>query len=212
MNLQEEITKLRSEIQEHEHRYYVNDAPTISDYDYDMLMQKLIALETEHPELQTPDSPTMRVGGKALDKFLPYRHQVPMESLNDVFSPNELTSFDERITSQMPTHEYVVEPKVDGLSVALEYENGVFVRGATRGDGETGEDVTENLKTIRSLPLVLKGAPQHLVVRGEVYMSKSIFERINSQRELEGIQLLANPRNAAAGSMRQLNPKVTASR
>ena len=213
MDIQKEIIELRREIEHHNKLYYVDDAPVISDYEYDMLMQRLKAIEALHPELITPDSPTQRVGGKALSQFESVVHQVPLESLNDVFSYEELFAFGERMDNLLSEkHEYVVEPKIDGLSMSLEYENGVFVRGATRGDGSTGEDVTENLRTVRSLPLRIKNAPKKLIVRGEVYMSKSVFEELNAQREIKGEALLANPRNAAAGSMRQLDPKVAASR
>lgn len=213
MDAQKEILKLRKEIEKNSKLYYVYDAPVISDYEYDMLMNRLKALEAEHPELITPDSPTQRVGGEALSQFEPVHHQVPLESLMDVFSYDELFSFGERMDSMLSSaHDYVVEPKIDGLSMSLEYENGVFVRGATRGDGITGENVTENLRTVRSLPLRIENAPQRLIVRGEVYMSKAVFEKLNAQREIKGEALLANPRNAAAGSMRQLDPKVAASR
>lgn len=213
MDIQKEITALRRELEKHNRLYYVEDAPIISDYEYDMLMQKLKALEAEHPELITPDSPTQKVGGAPLSKFEPVRHQVPLESLMDVFSYDELFAFGERMDASLPEgHSYVVEPKIDGLSMSLEYKNGIFVRGATRGDGVTGENVTENLRTVRSLPLHIENAPERLIVRGEVYMSKAVFEELNAQRELRGEPLLANPRNAAAGSMRQLDPKVAASR
>ncbi len=213
MDAQKEILKLRKEIEKNSKLYYVYDAPVISDYEYDMLMNRLKALEAEHPELITPDSPTQRVGGEALSQFEPVQHQVPLESLTDVFSYDELFSFGERMDSMLSSaHDYVVEPKIDGLSMSLEYENGVFVRGATRGDGITGENVTENLRTVRSLPLRIENAPQRLIVRGEVYMSKAVFEELNAQREIKREALLANPRNAAAGSMRQLDPKVAASR
>ena len=213
MDVQKEILSLRRELERHNRLYYVEDAPEISDYDYDMLMQRLKALEAEHPELITTDSPTQKVGGAALSKFEPVQHQVPLESLTDVFSYEELFAFGERMDAALPErHSYVVEPKIDGLSMSLEYENGVFVRGATRGDGLTGENVTENLRTVRSLPLRIENAPERLIVRGEVYMSKAVFEELNAQREMKGEPLLANPRNAAAGSMRQLDPKVAASR
>lgn len=213
MDVKKEIISLRRELERHNRLYYVEDAPEISDYEYDLLMQRLKALEKEHPELITPDSPTQKVGGAALSKFEPVQHQVPLESLTDVFSYEELFAFGERMDASLPEgHSYVVEPKIDGLSMSLEYENGVFVRGATRGDGVTGENVTENLRTVRSLPLRIENAPQRLIVRGEVYMSKAVFEELNTQRELKGEPLLANPRNAAAGSMRQLDPKVAASR
>ena len=213
MDVQKEIISLRRELERHNRLYYVEDAPEISDYEYDMLMQRLKALEAEHPELITIDSPTQKVGGEALSKFEPVQHQVPLESLTDVFSYEELFAFGERMNASLPEgRSYVVEPKIDGLSMSLEYENGVFVRGATRGDGITGENVTENLRTVRSLPLRIENAPERLIVRGEVYMSKAVFEELNAQRELKGEPLLANPRNAAAGSMRQLDPKVAASR
>lgn len=213
MDAQKEIIKLRREIEKYARLYYVYDKPAISDYDYDQLMQRLKALEEANPELITPDSPTQRVGGEALSKFEPVTHQVPLESLTDVFSYDELFAFGERMDSLIAgAHDYSVEPKVDGLSMSLEYENGVFVRGATRGDGITGENVTENLRTVRSLPLRIEGAPERLIVRGEVYMSKAVFAELNKQREIKGETLLANPRNAAAGSIRQLDPKVTASR
>ena len=213
MDPRKEIKKLRDEINYHSKLYYVYDAPVISDYDFDMLMQRLKQLEAEHPELVTPDSPTQRVGGQALSQFTPVRHQVPLESLTDVFSYDELFAFGERMDGLISEkHNYTVEPKIDGLSMSLEYENGVFVRGATRGDGTTGEDVTENLRTVRSVPLRIDNAPERLIVRGEVYMSKSVFEELNREREINGEPLLANPRNAAAGSMRQLDPKITASR
>ena len=213
MDPRKEIKKLRDEINYHSKLYYVYDAPVISDYDFDMLMQRLKQLEAEHPELVTPDSPTQRVGGQALSQFTPVRHQVPLESLTDVFSYDELFAFGERMDGLVSEkHNYTVEPKIDGLSMSLEYENGVFVRGATRGDGTTGEDVTENLRTVRSVPLRIDNAPERLIVRGEVYMSKSVFEELNREREINGEPLLANPRNAAAGSMRQLDPKITASR
>lgn len=213
MSVQKEIEKLRREIEKHSKLYYVYDAPVISDYEFDMLMNRLKALEAEHPELITPDSPTQRVGGTPLSQFEPVQHQVPLESLTDVFSFEELFAFGDRMDASLTeAHDYVVEPKIDGLSMSLEYENGIFVRGATRGDGLTGENVTENLRTVRSLPLRIENAPERLIVRGEVYMSKAVFEELNEQREIRGEALLANPRNAAAGSMRQLDPKVAASR
>ena len=213
MSIQQELDRLRREIAHHNKLYHVYDAPVISDYEYDMLMQRLKAIEAEHPELITPDSPTQRVGGPPLSKFEQVRHQVPLESLTDVFSLDELFAFGERMDGLLEAeHAYTVEPKIDGLSMSLEYENGVFVRGATRGDGLVGENVTENLRTVRSLPLRIENAPERLIVRGEVYMSRAVFHELNELRELNGEPLLANPRNAAAGSMRQLDPKVAASR
>lgn len=213
MDVKKQIEKLRKELNYHSKLYYVYDRTEISDYEYDMLMQRLKTLESEHPELITPDSPTQRVGGQALSQFEPVTHQVPLESLTDVFSYDELFEFGSRMDSLIPApHDFSVEPKVDGLSMSLEYENGVFIRGATRGDGITGENVTENLRTIRSLPLRIDNAPERLIVRGEVYMSKAAFEKINAEREIRGENPLANPRNAAAGSIRQLNPRIAASR
>ena len=213
MDITKEIDQLRRQLNEHNYRYYVLDQPTIQDYEYDRMLRRLEELEAAHPELVTPDSPTQRVGGQALDSFAQVVHQVPLESLQDVFSFEELEEFGQRLKSAAPeVGEYLVEPKIDGLSIALEYENGRFVRGATRGDGRVGEDVTENLRTIRSIPLSLEGAPPRLIVRGEVFMPKTVFEELNRQRELNGEPLFANPRNAAAGSMRQLDPQVAASR
>lgn len=213
MNVREEMDALREEIREHNRHYYDEDAPVISDFEYDALLRRLVELESAHPEFYSPDSPTQKVGGRTSSTFAPVTHEVPLESLNDVFSFDELRAFGERMQTLLPEgREYCVEPKIDGLSMSLEYENGVFVRGATRGDGITGEDVTENLKTVRSLPKKLNNAPQRLIVRGEVYMSKAVFAELNARREVAGEPLLANPRNAAAGSMRQLDPKIAASR
>lgn len=212
MDITKEIEELRRQLNEHNYRYYVLDQPSITDYEYDHMLRRLEELEAQHPELITPDSPTQRVGGQALDSFAQVVHQVPLESLQDVFSFEELGEFDQRIRASAAQAEYIVEPKIDGLSIALEYENGRFIRGATRGDGRIGEDVTENLRTIRSIPLRLEGAPPRLIVRGEVFMPKSVFESLNQQRELNGEALFANPRNAAAGSMRQLDPQIAAAR
>lgn len=212
MEDQARIEQLRKELNEHNYHYYVLDRPTITDFEYDRMLRELEELEKLHPELVAPDSPTQRVGGKALDSFAQVVHRVPLQSLQDVFSDEELADFDRRVREQTERVEYLVEPKVDGLSVAVEYENGVFVRGATRGDGQVGEDVTENIRTVRSIPMKLEGAPQTLIVRGEVYMSRKTFERLNAERELRGEPLFANPRNAAAGSMRQLDPKIAAAR
>lgn len=205
------IKQLRRELTHHAKLYYVYDAPEISDYEYDMLYAELLRLEAEHPDLYDPDSPTQRVGGAALEKFAKVRHSVPMNSLSDVFSFEELRDFLDRTKVQAGDIFYSVEPKIDGLSVALTYEKGVFTLGATRGDGETGEDVTQNIKTIFSIPMRLT-EPLDICVRGEVYMPREVFSRLNSAREAEGKALFANPRNAAAGSLRQLDPKVTASR
>ena len=206
------ITQLRQQLNEWSYQYYVLDDPTVPDYDYDMALRELEQLEAKHPETITPDSPTQRVGGEALTSFAPVHHPVPLESLQDVFSDEEMLEFVSRISAGATDPVFIMEPKVDGLSIALEYENGVFVRGATRGDGQTGEDVTENLRTIKSIPMTLEGAPERLIVRGEVFMPKKVFHAINAQRELDGENLLANPRNGAAGSLRQQDPKVAAKR
>ncbi len=212
--IKQEIERLREELSRHNHNYYVMDNPTISDFEYDAMMQRLIKLEEENPELRDPNSPSVRVGGAVLDKFEQVSHQVQMQSLSDVFSRDELFGFDERVKNGLEgrEYEYVVEMKIDGLSVSLEYENGRFMRGSTRGDGNIGENITENLKTVKSIPLTLKNAPEFLEVRGEVYMPKASFERLNEEREMEGESLFANPRNAAAGSLRQLDSAVTAKR
>lgn len=207
-----ELEVLRHELIQAGLEYYVYDAPTMSDYEYDHKLRRLEELEAAHPEAITPDSPTQRVGGKALEAFSQVEHRVPLESLQDVFDFEELKAFDIRVRGVVPDAHYVVEPKVDGLSVALEYENGLFVRGATRGDGRVGEDVTENLRTIRSIPMRLPDMPAHLIVRGEVFMPKQVFHALNEERERRGEPLFANPRNAAAGSLRQLDPKIAASR
>lgn len=184
----------------------------MADYEYDKLLRELETLESAHPELVTPDSPTQRVGGQAVSQFEKVTHAVPLMSLQDVFSMEELNEFLNKILSEQADATFSVEPKIDGLSVALEYENGVFVRGATRGDGVVGEDVTENLKTIRSIPMRLEGAPDRLIVRGEVFMPKKSFEKLNARQEALGKPLFANPRNAAAGSLRQLDPKIAGQR
>ena len=209
----EEIRELREKLNEASRLYYELDAPTMPDYEYDQLYRRLEDLEAEHPEEVAPDSPTQRIGDKTLKGFASYEHEKPLESLQDVFDAGELSDFCARLEEGLgETPEYSVEPKVDGLSVALEYRGGVFVRGGTRGDGRTGEDVTGNLKTIRSIPRKLPDALPRLIVRGEVYMSRAVFEELNELREIGGEKLLANPRNAAAGALRQLNPKVAAER
>ena len=207
-----EIADLRQRLNQAGYEYYVLDRPTMSDYDYDHLLRRLEELEAAHPEAVTPDSPTQRVGGKPLDSFVQVVHKVPLESLQDVFDFEELAAFDQRVRGVVSPVEYVVEPKVDGLSVALEYRDGLFVRGATRGDGQVGEDVTENLRTIRSIPLRIPDAPAQLIVRGEVFMPKRVFHALNEERERRGEALFPNPRNAAAGSLRQLDPRIAASR
>lgn len=207
----EEIKKLRRELTHHAKLYYVYDAPEISDYDYDMMFDRLKRLEAENPEFFDPESPTQRVGGQALDKFGKVTHSVRMDSLADVFSFEELQGFLDGVSETVQGALYSVEPKIDGLSVSLKYEKGIFVQGATRGDGVVGEDVTQNIKTIFSIPMTL-AEPLDITVRGEVYMPRSVFHRINAKRESEGKALMANPRNAAAGSLRQLDPAITASR
>ena len=212
MDFHTEIDQLRRELERAGYEYYVLDKPTMSDYDYDHKLRRLEELEQAHPETVTPDSPTQRVGGQALSSFEPVRHRVPLESLQDVFDFDEVRAFDQRVQSAVAGAVYVVEPKVDGLSVALEYENGLFVRGATRGDGQVGEDVTANLRTVRSIPLRVDGAPEHLIVRGEVFMPKKVFHALNDERERRGEVLFANPRNAAAGSLRQQDARIAAQR
>ncbi len=208
---QNRIAELVNELNFHSIKYYVEDSPQISDYDYDMLMRELKELEKAYPELILPQSPTQRVGDKPLSDFEPVHHEVPLKSLQDVFSYAELEEFDERVRKSTDNPEYVVELKIDGLSVALEYRKGVFYRGATRGNGVDGEDVTLNLKTIQSIPLNLT-SPVDIIVRGEVFMPRASFDKLNLQREQSGEPLFANPRNAAAGSLRQLDSSVTAKR
>lgn len=212
MEPKDRIRELTEVLNEAGYRYYVLDNPTMQDFEYDRLLRELEDLEAAHPELALPDSPTKRVGGAALSQFEKVEHPVPLMSLQDVFSMEELTDFLGKVNEASGSTAFSVEPKIDGLSVALEYVDGRFVRGATRGDGSVGEDVTENLKTIRSIPLTLENAPARLIVRGEVFMPKTVFARLNEQQEAEGKTLFANPRNAAAGSLRQLNPKIAASR
>ncbi len=212
MGPKERIKELTDLLNEANTKYYVLDAPEMPDFEYDRLLRELEELEAANPELAMPDSPTRRVGGEALSQFEKVQHPVPLMSLQDVFSTEELQEFLYKMKESYPSAEFSVEPKIDGLSVALEYENGTFVRGATRGDGQIGEDVTENLKTIRSIPMTIPDAPGRLIVRGEVFMPKSVFEALNAEREEEGKPLFANPRNAAAGSLRQLDPKIAAKR
>lgn len=212
MNEKERIQELTQLLSQANYRYYVLDDPDMPDFEYDRLLRELEELEGKNPQWILPDSPTQRVGGMALTKFEKYTHPVPLMSLQDVFSPEELEDFLKKTLAEHPDTLFSVEPKVDGLSVALEYENGKFVRGATRGDGVTGEDVTENLKTIPSIPMTLESAPQRLIVRGEVFMPKKKFAALNERQEAEGKPLFANPRNAAAGSLRQLDSKITAQR
>ena len=207
---------LRAEIERHNHAYYVLDAPTIPDAEYDQLFRELQDIEAQHPELRVDDSPTQRVGGKPLAEFKPVTHAVPMLSLNNAFSPEEAAAFDRRCREGLDKEriDYACEPKFDGLAITLRYEQGMFVQGATRGDGYTGEDVTQNLRTVRNIPLRLHGSdvPAMLEVRGEVLMLRRDFERLNERQRSRGEKEFANPRNAAAGSLRQLDPKVTAQR
>lgn len=207
-----EIAALTQELERHNFLYYIMDHPEISDYEYDQKLRRLEELEAEYPELASPLSPTRRVGGEPLVQFEKVRHEVPLESLQDVFSMEELAEFDQRVREAGRDILYTVEPKVDGLSVALEYQDGRFIRGATRGDGTVGEDVTENLKTVRSIPMTIEDAPPRLIVRGEVFMPQAVFNALNEKREKAGESLFANPRNAAAGSLRQLDSKIAAER
>lgn len=212
MDYKGRIEELKEKLNYHSYRYYVLDSPEISDYEYDMMLRELEELEGEHPELVTPDSPTQRVGGMALKEFKQVVHEVPLQSLQDVFSFEELKDWEVRVKNSLNEEcEYIVELKIDGLSVAILYENGILSRGATRGDGLVGEDVTQNLKTVKSIPLKINET-NLLEVRGEIYLPKKGFEELNEKREELGQPLFANPRNAAAGSLRQLDPKVTASR
>ncbi|MBS5138842.1 MAG: NAD-dependent DNA ligase LigA [Clostridium sp.] len=204
--------KLREQINYYSELYYEKDDPAISDYEFDKLMHQLIDIEEEYPELLTPDSPTHRVGGRASNSFEQVEHVVQMGSLQDVFSDEEVVDFDRRVREVVSDPIYVVEPKIDGLSVSLEYRDGVLVRGSTRGDGFVGEDVTENIRTIRSVPLRLKRDIPFVEVRGEVYMPVASFEKVVAQQELKEEKPFKNPRNAAAGSLRQKNPKITAQR
>ncbi len=212
MDYREEMKQLRDRLNDAGYRYYVLDDPDLPDHEYDRMLRRLEELEAEHPKEITPDSPTQRVGGQALDSFTQVEHPVPLESLQDVFSQAEVEEFAQRMEETLAEVSYSVEPKVDGLSVALEYRDGEFVRGATRGDGRVGEDVTGNLRTIRSIPMVLPEKLPRLIVRGEVFMPKNVFRKLNRQREELGEPLFANPRNAAAGSLRQLDPKICAKR
>lgn len=212
MEPKERIGELTRLLNQAGYQYYVLDDPQMQDFEYDQLLRELETLEAQYPQWKQPDSPTQRVGGAALSKFEKVTHAVPLMSLQDVFSMEELEDFLTKILEQHPGTAFSVEPKVDGLSVALEYENGLFVWGATRGDGVVGEDVTENLKTIPSIPMAIPNAPARLIVRGEVFMPKESFRKLNEEQEAEGKSLFANPRNAAAGSLRQLDPKIAAKR
>jgi len=211
-DFEKRVNKLTDFLNYHSYRYYVLDDPEISDFEYDKALRELEILESEHPELKKPNSPTSRVGGVALEGFAEVHHKVPMESLQDAFSKEEVYDFDRRVREVVLSPEYIVEQKIDGLSVSLEYENGEFVRASTRGNGVVGEDVTENVKTIRSVPMSLTKKIPYIEVRGEVYMPQKSFISLNEIREAEELPLFANPRNAAAGSLRQLDSKITAER
>lgn len=213
----EQISQLRAQLEEHNHNYYVLDAPSIPDAEYDRLMRELSSLEQANPEFQSPDSPSQKVGGAALDKFEQVTHQVPMLSLDNAFSQEEFAAFNRRIKERvMDSREltFCCEPKLDGLAVSIIYRNGVLVQAATRGDGMVGENITQNVKTIRNVPLKLRGNdfPAELEVRGEVFMDSAGFAKLNSDAEKRGEKVFVNPRNAAAGSLRQLDSKVTAKR
>ncbi|MDE6500565.1 MAG: NAD-dependent DNA ligase LigA [Ruminococcus sp.] len=212
ISAEKRIKELSEVIEEHSYKYYVLDNPDIDDYDFDMLMNELKELEKEFPEFILPSSPTQRVGGLALNTFEKVQHTVQMASLQDVFDFEQVRNFLEKCSAELVSPEYTVEPKIDGLSVSLEYTDGLLTRASTRGDGFTGEDVTANIKTIRSVPLKLKNAPEYIEVRGEVYMPKSSFIELVEQQELRDEKPFKNPRNAAAGSLRQKDPKITASR
>lgn len=212
MDIQKKMQELNQQLEYHAKKYYLDDAPEISDYEYDMMLRELADLEKQYPEYASATSLTKRVGGAVLDKFEQVSHTVPMLSLQDAFSFDELREFDRRVRETIDDPQYILEAKIDGLSASLEYQNGVFTLGSTRGDGVTGENVTENMKTIRSIPLTLSQQLPLLEVRGEVYMPKKVFEAINAKREAEGQACFANPRNAAAGSLRQLDSKVCAQR
>ena len=214
--IKEELENLKHEIRENAYRYYVEDNPTISDAEYDKMFKRLLEIEEKYPELKTSDSPSNRVGGEVISEFNKIHHKIPMLSLSNMFSENDIRQFDRRIKDILKTEneiEYAVEFKFDGLAVSAVYEDGIFSLGSTRGDGTTGEDVTTNLKTIKSLPLKLRGDyPKHVEFRGEVIMKLDSFKELNRKRAENGEKLFANPRNAAAGSLRQLDSSITASR
>src|ERR1043166_8587966 len=209
-------SQLIEEIHRHDYAYYVLAQPTISDQDYDRLYHELIELETNFPELVTSDSPTQRVGGQPLKEFKPVRHLQPMTSLDNTYSQEELREFVNRVQRLLANEklDWVVEPKIDGVAINLRYKKGAFTCGATRGDGTTGDDITANLRTIRSIPARLRGkdAPELLEVRGEVYLTKTGFEKLNAERKAKGEETFANPRNAAAGSLKQLDSRLVAKR
>ena len=211
--------ELRAKIEDANHRYYILDDPAITDAEFDALLRELLDLEEAHPQLRTPESPTQRVGATPSERFAPFEHSAPMLSLANAFDAEELRAFDERVRKLAPSTgsgqaqiRYVCELKIDGLAIALDYRNGLLVRGGTRGDGRVGEEITPNLKTIPTIPLRLRHSEVFLEVRGEVYLRKSDFEKLNARREREGLPVFANPRNAASGGVRQLDPKLTAQR
>ena len=216
MDAKKKTEQLREQIRHHDTAYYTNAAPEISDFDYDALMRDLEELEKKHPGLITPDSPTQRVGGAPLKEFKNVTHKTPMMSISNTYNEDELREFDERIRKNLETDDiqYFVELKIDGVAVSLTYENGLFVLGASRGDGITGDDITQNLRTIKNLPLKLSGkaAPALLEVRGEVYMPHKAFNKVNEARESDGEPLFANTRNVTAGSLKLLDPKMAAKR
>lgn len=212
IEMRKRAEELRDTINYHNKKYYENDEPEIEDFEYDRLLHELIAIEEKYPETVTADSPTHRVGGKADTQFTPVEHIVPMESLQDGFGEEDVLAFDQRVRAVIPNPTYIVEPKIDGLSVSLEYENGLLVRGSTRGDGKVGEDVTANIRTIRNIPLKIETDLPVLEVRGEVYMPREVFITLTTEQELNGEKTFKNPRNAAAGSLRQKNPKITSKR
>ena len=212
IEMRKRAEELRDIINYHNKKYYENDEPEIEDFEYDRLLHELMAIEEKYPETVTADSPTHRVGGKADTQFTPVEHIVPMESLQDGFGEEDVFAFDQRVRAVIPNPTYIVEPKIDGLSVSLEYENGLLVRGSTRGDGKVGEDVTANIRTIRNIPLKIETDLPVLEVRGEVYMPREVFVELTTEQELNGEKTFKNPRNAAAGSLRQKNPKITSKR
>ena len=219
MSIEQQIQQLREQLNKHNYRYYVLDDPEVPDAEYDRLFQQLKSLEAEHPSLITPESPTQRVGGAPLAAFKQVQHELPMLSLDNAFNAEDMQEFNRRIVDRLayPADTeigYACEPKLDGIAISLLYENGVLIRGLTRGDGSTGEDITLNVRTIPTIPLKLSGSdyPERLEVRGEIYMPKAGFNALNKRAEQRGEKPFVNPRNAAAGSLRQLDPKVTASR
>ncbi len=211
--LQRRAEELRAAIDDANRRYYILDDPAITDAEYDAMLRELIELEAAHPALRTPDSPTQRVGATPSERFAPFEHSAPMLSLANAFDEDELRAFDERVRklAGVPLS-YVCELKIDGLAIALDYRDGLLLRGGTRGDGRVGEEITPNLRTIPTIPLRIHERTSFLEVRGEVYLKKSDFEKLNARREREGLPVFANPRNAASGGVRQLDPKLTAQR